>query len=286
MDRIDHALDFIEAHLARPLSLPQIAAAACYSPYHFARFFRARTGWSVMAYVQARRLTLAADRLRSEQPRLLDLALDSGFDSQAAFTRAFKRKFDLSPGAFRATGCANKAWLQSRTARLQLAPMEIKVMQTPRFTDYPAFRAVGLKRSYDDMNGADIPALWDRFNAVADRIPHAVPDRAYGICLPPSKPDGKVDYYAALAVEKIGDLDEQFAVIDVPAQYCAVFTHCITQPNINTDLMPLMRFIWEAWLPNAGYDYTGGPDFELYDHRFEAEGPSGEFDIYIPVRAK
>ena len=286
MDRIDHALNFIEAHLARPLTLPQIAAAACYSPYHFARFFRARTGWSVMAYVQARRLTLAADRLRSEEPRLLDLALDSGFESQAAFSRAFKRKFAFSPGAFRAGGCDNKAWLQCRTARLQLAEMEIKIMQTPRFTDYPAFRAVGLRGSYEDMNGADIPALWDRFNAVAQRIPHAITDRAFGICLPPSKPDGKFDYFAAVAVTEVGALDDQFEVVEVPAQYCAVFTHRISQSNINADLAPLMRFIWEEWLPNSDYDYTGGPDFELYDHRFDIDGPSGEFDIYIPVRAK
>jgi AraC-like DNA-binding protein len=98
MDRLLNALDYIEGHLGDELSVADVAGAACLSPFHFARTFRARTGWSIMAYVQARRLSVAAGRLQQERPRLIELALDSGFESQATFTRAFKRKFQVTPG--------------------------------------------------------------------------------------------------------------------------------------------------------------------------------------------
>jgi AraC family transcriptional regulator len=44
-----------------------------------------------------------------------------------------------------------------------------------------------------------------------------------------------------------------------------------------------MKYIFGTWLPNADVDYAGTGDFELYDSRFNPNGPSGELDIYVPV---
>ena len=97
---------WIERQLDQPLTLDHIAAQAGLSPYHFSRLFTARMGRSVMAHVRGRRLVRGARRLCDEPDlQLVDLAFDCGFDSQEAFTRAFKRVFGVAPGRFR-TGFA------------------------------------------------------------------------------------------------------------------------------------------------------------------------------------
>ena len=93
---------WIEQHLDEPLTLEQVAARAGLSPYHFSRLFTARMGRSVMAHVRGRRLVRGARRLCDDPGlKLVELALDCGFESQEAFTRAFKRVFGVSPGRFR-----------------------------------------------------------------------------------------------------------------------------------------------------------------------------------------
>ena len=93
---------WIEQQLDDPLTLERIALRAGLSPYHFSRLFTARMGRSVMAHVRGRRLVRGARRLCDEPDlKLVDLAFDCGFESQEAFTRAFKRVFGVSPGRFR-----------------------------------------------------------------------------------------------------------------------------------------------------------------------------------------
>src|SRR3569833_406488 len=90
LDPLDRARRLIEQNLAAELTLAELADTACLSPYHFSREFTGRFGFSPMAYVRARRLEVAAERLRAGPPtRLIDLALETGFDSQEGFTRAF-----------------------------------------------------------------------------------------------------------------------------------------------------------------------------------------------------
>lgn len=99
---LNELLAWIEARLDEPLTLDAIAAQAGLSPYHFSRLFTARMGRSVMAYARGRRLIRGARRLVAEPDiKLIDLAFDGGFESQEAFTRAFRRLFGVSPGRFR-----------------------------------------------------------------------------------------------------------------------------------------------------------------------------------------
>lgn len=93
-DFLADVLAHIEAHLFKPMSVARLARVAGLSPWHFSRLFAARLGESAMDYVRGRRLEPAASRLSgADKPPLIELAFDSGFESQEAFTRAFKRRF-------------------------------------------------------------------------------------------------------------------------------------------------------------------------------------------------
>lgn len=100
--RLQRVLDFIEARIAAAISLDDLAAEACLSPFHFARAFRETTGLTPHRYVTERRIEAAKEKLRLAQSSLVEIALDTGFGSQANFTRVFRKMTGLTPGRYRA----------------------------------------------------------------------------------------------------------------------------------------------------------------------------------------
>lgn len=100
--RINRVLDYIEAHLTEDLSLEQLARVACFSPYHFHRLFRALVGEPLGAHVQRLRVERAARLLQAEPSTpITNVALECGYGSSAAFSRAFRDAFGMSPSEWR-----------------------------------------------------------------------------------------------------------------------------------------------------------------------------------------
>src|SRR5262249_34051831 len=79
---------------------------ACFSLRHFHRIFRGLIGESIAEHQRRLRLERAARRLRDTDRPILDIALDAGYDSHEAFTRAFRAHFDMAPSEFRTTPSA------------------------------------------------------------------------------------------------------------------------------------------------------------------------------------
>jgi AraC-like DNA-binding protein len=92
---------YILAHLDEEITLDDLAGAANYSKFHVIRIFKELTHLTPQAYVRAMRLTHAAESLRDSDRNVVDLALQSGFDSHEGFTRAFVRQFGLTPKKYR-----------------------------------------------------------------------------------------------------------------------------------------------------------------------------------------
>ena len=63
--------------------------------------FARHIGMSPMRYLSHRRLQYAADRLRHSKAPVSQIAYEIGYESDAAFSRSFKREFGASPAAFR-----------------------------------------------------------------------------------------------------------------------------------------------------------------------------------------
>ncbi|GAB0117053.1 hypothetical protein Acid7E03_11250 [Acidisoma sp. 7E03] len=100
--RLNRVLDYIGAHLPEEMTLDQLAAEACLSPYHFARLFKQATGLSPHRYVTDRRIQLAQNKLARNGASLVEIGLDCGFGSQTNFTRVFRKNTGLTPGQYRA----------------------------------------------------------------------------------------------------------------------------------------------------------------------------------------
>ena len=81
MNLVGRAIWYIESHFSEELTLyaavDQVAAFCAVSRFHMARAFGLATGWPVMRYVRARRLTQAARALANGAPDILSVALDA-----------------------------------------------------------------------------------------------------------------------------------------------------------------------------------------------------------------
>lgn len=98
---IKKAMNYIENNLKKEIRTEDIADSAGFSKYHFQRVFKRETGLNLYVYIQKRRLAEASSLLRNTNVRILDIAVYLCFESQEAFTRAFKKVYGLPPGQYR-----------------------------------------------------------------------------------------------------------------------------------------------------------------------------------------
>lgn len=96
---------YIRTHLNEPLNREMLAEVAGFSVPHFHRVFTAHVGESAASYVRRLRLERAARKLRMGAVNITEVALAAGYDTHAAFSKAFKQQFGLSPREFRQLGC-------------------------------------------------------------------------------------------------------------------------------------------------------------------------------------
>lgn len=87
--------------LDQEITPDELAAAACYSRFHFSRLFMSMVGEPPIAMLRRLRLERAADRLSRANESILEVALDAGFASAEAFTRAFDKEFGVPPSRVR-----------------------------------------------------------------------------------------------------------------------------------------------------------------------------------------
>ncbi len=100
-ERLNAVLLHIQENIDAPLTVETLADVAGFSPYYFHRIFAAYLRETTSDYVRRIRLEWAARRLILSSEAVTLIALDAGYETPAAFGRAFKKRFQLSPRAFR-----------------------------------------------------------------------------------------------------------------------------------------------------------------------------------------
>ena len=275
MKAVEKALWFIEANPVVALTLDDVARHAGLSRFYLARAFEAATGFPVMRYVRARRLTAAARALAAGAPDILAVALGAGYASHEAFTRAFRDHFATTPEAVRAR--ASLADLPLLEAIDMTMPAALPLQQ-PRLINAPLMLVAGIGQRFTVASIAGIPQVWDRFGPHIGDMPHEVAGIAWGVCAN-NDDDGSFDYIAGVEVRSFDGVAAEFSRIRIPAHRYAIFRH---DDHIAT-IRATMAAIWQDWLPAAGLTPADAPCLERYDQRFDGCTGTGGMEIWVPV---
>lgn len=102
---IEDVMRYIREHIHEPLDRETLAAVAGFSIPQFHRVFTKHVGESAASYVRRLRMERAGRKLRMGAVDITEVALAAGYDSHAAFSKAFKQQFGVSPSEFRQLGC-------------------------------------------------------------------------------------------------------------------------------------------------------------------------------------
>ena len=98
---VQQIVDTLEEHVLTDWQLEHFAEKIGYSKFHLTRKFKEETGFSIGEYIRTRRLAIAAQLLLHTDEPILNIAIELHFQSQEAFTRAFKELYKLPPGKYR-----------------------------------------------------------------------------------------------------------------------------------------------------------------------------------------
>lgn len=291
LDQIQRAIDFIEDHMGSDLSVDEIAREAAFSRWHFQIIFSSVVGETVKEYIRKRRLSNSLSLLRSTDQRIIEISLEAGFDSQEAYTRAFKSQFGITPGEYRKNGAKDYMILHKpKITMAYLDHLYEGINMQPIFKRLPKFNVMGLGTNFisilspEKNNHIVIPKLWDAYISRKDEIVNRVKPIDMGICMPVSNDSQKSHpdecfYLACTEVKDSKNIPEGMIIKAIPSGEYAVFTH----KGPLSKLDHTMNYIYGAWLPKSGRKLREAPDLELYDERFNPDSDQSEFDIYIPT---
>ncbi|MFI6467901.1 GyrI-like domain-containing protein [Streptomyces sp. NPDC050528] len=283
LERLNQALDHLEASLDGEVDVAEAARIAAVSEYHFRRLFSALAGMPLPVYVRRRRMTLAAAEVLAGERTLLDVAVRYGYGSGEAFARAFRSVHGIGPGEARRTG----ALLTAQPRMSFRVVVEGSTTMRYRIVEKEAFRIVGRK--------ARVPLVHEGINAAAEAHLETLDERAVvrmkglpgrepvgilsaAVYLTDSREEGaEADYWIGVTTGPESVVEELDA-FDVPAGTWAVFDNDGPYPSA---LQELWRDVFTQWFPSNPYTSRPGP--ELLRTRPVAVGEETHSQLWIPV---
>jgi len=274
-ERLNRVLVFIDQHRSEELSLDRLATVACLSPCHFHRIFRAMVGEPLGQYVQRVRLETAAVQLQTSTRSVIDVALDAGYESAAAFSRAFEQRFGMAP-----TECRASHRFELRVRAAQLQQSNTTNMIAPEIRQRPATTVAFVRHTGPY---AAVGAAWGKLCAFAGPRRLLGPKTAYiGI----SRDDPKLTASEQLRYDACITLDREFTPTGeigtqtIPGGLYAVFVHSGPYENFSATYDAIYR----DWLPGSGKQLRDEPAFELYLNTPENTPPADLCtEIWVPL---
>ena len=263
--RIQATIDFIEDHLSDEFGIKDLAQVAAMSQWHFQRVFRATVGETVKNYVRSRRLSRAATTLLDTPLNVLEIALDAGFDSNEAFTRAFRAQFALTPREFRQQKQAvGFPQMKPQICQTYLEHLHANLGLAPRIEQSPAMRLVGVKADISVPHEAfDLQQLarpvWHAFSARLAEITGRIDDTACLLCDIVSSSERHIRMFVLPCVEvkDFSDVPEGMITAVRPQLHNAIFNHA----GSGVAWEYTMHYIFGAWLPESNRQLANAPTF-------------------------
>lgn len=221
IEAVQRMQDYIRTNLDEEITMADLARAAMYSPWYSYRLFIQFLNMTPAVYIRRLRLSKSALRLRDQKVKIVDVALDAGFDSVDGYQRAFYKEFGCNPGEY--STCPTPIYLfkpygikhagiKEDTAMKEVKNVFIQVVERPA-------RKVIIKRGreakdywkYCEEVGCDVWGLLTSIKSICGE--------PVCLSLPPRYRKPNTSEYVQgveVPVDHAGDIPEGFDVIELP----------------------------------------------------------------------
>lgn len=274
--RFNLAIDYIEEHLKDKVDFDIIDQITCCPSGLFARMFSVLAGIPISEYIRKRKLSCAAKDL-IEGHRVIDVALQYGYESPDAFSQAFKNMHHVTP-----RDVLKRQFQLVHVPRITFS-MTMKGVQTMKYQliQKETFTVVGRSiktSSEDNMKHHTITKFWQDApkQGLDETLCHLGPDKPFlGVCYGMEK-DGSFRYMIGVETTKN---DQTLEKLEIPKSTWAVFESIGPMPDA---IQRVWRQVYEDFFPSSGYRHAGTPDFESYPES-GSDRKDYRCEVWIPI---
>ena len=289
---IKASIDYIEDHIKENISIEDVANNSYVSSYYLQVGFNIMTGYSIGEYIRNRKLYLAALDLKDNK-RIIDVALEYGYETPESFTKAFKRFHKFNPSQIK----------KNKIKRFDPLTIDIQIKggivanMNYKITDMFPIKLIGFVKEFDmETSYKEIPLFWDEicekycFPHIYRGLPaendyeQAIVDNCigeFGVCI-----DCKGTKFKYLIAGRYtgGKVPEGMMLYEFPAGKWAIFDCIGPCPE---KLQELNTKIFKEWLPlNKEFELKGDGNIEWYDC-VNGEKTDSDYhtQIWIPIKS-
>jgi len=284
-ERFSNVLAFIDSNLEGDLSLDNLCKISLLSKFHFHRLFSAQYKISLSAYIKQLRMKRASYQLAFRLERkVIDIALQAGFESSEAFSRAFKKSIGQSPSEFRRSPDW-QPWHEKHQLINQLRDQKMPSQPRNYSVDIVEFKQIKIAvlehRGAPNLIGNSIRKFieWRKKN----KLPPSI-SRTFNLVYDDPNLTQAEDYRFDIGASIKSDVsDSEFGIITkiIPEGRCAVIRHLGADNNIEQPI----NYLYGEWLSQSDNELR---DFPLFFERvsFYPDVPENEMiiDIYLPLK--
>ncbi len=284
--QLNEAMDYIEKNLMNDVDLNQAYRIAGCSEYHFRRMFSFLAGIPLGEYIRRRRLSVAGMLLQSEKIKIIDIALELGYESPEAFSKAFQAMHGVTPSQARKENVVLKSF-QPLTFQLTIRG---GIEMNYRIVEKSSFNIVGFKKHITlQFKGVNpqmktlaeklTPEVISELKSLCNTEPVGILNVSANFCERTTE-GSELDQYIGVATTKTAS--SNYDVLHVEPSVWAVFEVIGPFP---TALQDTWARIYAEWLPASGYQLIGGPEI-LWNETPDTTKIDYKSKIWIPVSKK
>lgn len=278
-ERINRVIFHIEAHLGEPLVLEDLARVACFSPFHFHRVFAAFTGEPLAAFIRRLRLERAAQQLLHLDAPVTEIALAAGYETPAAFTRAFSACLGITPTAYRRR---NQPVALRGAKLLALTTESEDPNMTPDIRHAKAMTVLFVRRTgpYRQAAGEAFARLGQFAGPRGLLGPGA---RMIGMSHddPQLTDESRLRYDACVSIDRDVAAEGEIGTKTIAGGRYAVFLHTGRYERFQQTY----DAIFKSWLPTSGERLREEPCFEAYLNSPDQVKPEElRTEIWLPIQ--
>lgn len=277
-ERINQVIQYIDAHLDENLEVEKLAGVGFYSTFHFHRIMRAYLNEPLGSYVTRLRIEYGAQLLRHSEEPVSSIALKVGYDNVSSFSKAFKKRFEISP-------------VEYRIKTIDLLKTDFMIIQQNAMKFLkdiePKIKTVKAKRLiYAQALGAYDESSQKAWQQVCDyaKQKHLFGFRTEFIGIsfddPTVTDSEKLRYNACLTVSKEVKPEAEIGVMEIPEGKYAIFTHKGPYEELNSSY----NYIYGQWLSQNKVTLRDEPCLENYLNSPDKTRPEKLLtEIMVPI---